>query len=77
MPSQLTVPPSDQLETLLIGVVAGDDEEPGAVRGPMDVDGLNLPVDFLFFLRQTIEIQLCGWRQGFYDVLQGIAMNPV
>ena len=39
---------TNELEALLIGVIAGDDEKPRTVRGPMDVGRLNLSVYLLF-----------------------------
>ena len=35
---------SDKLELFLLNIIAGNDEEPRPVRGPMNVSSLNLPV---------------------------------
>ena len=60
-----------------VRVVPGNDEEPGAVRGAVDVGGLELPVDVLPLRRQQVEVPLRGGGHGLDDVLQGIAVEPV
>ncbi len=56
---------------------AGDDEEPGPVGGAVDLRRLYLPVNTLLFLGQVVEVHLRRRGEGFDNVFEGIAVNPV
>ena len=68
---------ADQLELIVVHIVAGDDEEPGAVRRGVDMVLLDRPVDLLLLGGEAVEIMLGGGRHGLDDVLQRIPEIPV
>ena len=68
---------ADELEAVPVGVGPGDDEEPGAVRGAVDVGGLEMPVNPLALRVQEVEVPLRGGGHGLDDVFQGEAVEPV
>ena len=68
---------ADELETVFVRVVPGDDEEPGAVGGAVDVGGLEMPVNPLALRLQEVEVPLGGGGHGLDDVFQGEAVEAV
>ncbi len=68
---------AQKLPLPLLRLAAGDDEEPGAVGGGVDVGGLDGAIEPLFLRRKQGKVALRGGSQSFNDHLQRVAVYPV
>ena len=75
-PQHRGVGDAHQLELLLAGQIAGDDEEPRAVGRAVDVGGLDGAVNLLLLRVEPVEVQFRGRRQGLDDVFERIMIGP-
>ena len=76
-PQHARIRDAQQLPLSLVGAGAGDDEEPGAVGGSVQMRGLDGAVEGLLLQREDGKIPLRGRRQRLQRHLQRIAVDPV
>jgi len=69
-PEHRGVGDAHQLELLLPGQIAGDDEDQGPSGEPWIWVAWMAPVDLLLLGIEPVEVQLRGRRQGLNDVFQ-------
>src|SRR6266699_2842780 len=65
----------EQLPRILLHIIPCDDEEPWAIRRPVNVRRLDQSVDLFLLLRQHLKISLSCRCQSFNQILQWILVD--